>query len=529
MPNFFESILSTISNYFSKTPQEAPPPPPEALEDTEIETRRQEDPNFNPDDGDSYTGSAYNWYETEVKIATFRKQIYEEYDRIEAESPLLDTALDIYADNACQGDVEDHKVVKITTNYPKVENILNQAIRDLKLDSESWSIVRNIAKYGESFEETVYNKKLQITKVKNLDGRYMYRNENKFGELKEKAFTQKNIYEKELANFYKWQIIHFRNRKARGSKYGTGLFFSLRRPYKQLAFMKDGVCINRLTRANQRYAHMVEVGQMTPEDAEIYINKQKRKLRKRRIINPTTGQMNINYNPLSIEEDIFIATNKDSRADVKVLGGSSSGGNLADLEHFQNEVIAGTKIPKAYLGLERDMNAKSTLTEQDVQFARTIRRLQYALQEGYRELFNRILLLNNIPVSEIEYSIGLPIISTIDEIRKWEIDQIKASIATELKISVGIPDRYIYKHLLDLTDEEIAEIEIDKEEELRFKTGLNRELGLMPDQQDEFQKAKDFIRANKETLKKQNRKELRDIQMMNDWIMGKEVKPEDVY
>ena len=60
--------------------------------------------------------------------------------------------------------------------------------------------------------------------------------------------------------------------------------------------------------------------------------------------------------------------------------------------------------------------------------------------------------------------------STVDELRQWELEKIKAEVATVYKNSLGLSAEWVYKNLLDMTEEEIEEIknELGDEEGLAY-------------------------------------------------------------
>lgn len=467
--------------------------------------------------------NTYDWYAKELKLEVFRKKVYEEYDLMDSEDPILGSALDVYADNATQGDSESDVVATIITKDGKIKDLFNQMKKQLNLDLELWSIARTIAKYGEDFEEIVFDDTPEVIRLKNLDGKYIWRLEDKYGRLMTPAYLQKvETTDKIEATFNNWQVVHFRLRRNRNSKYGSSVFYPIRKTFKQLSMMEDALVLTRLTRAVLRYVFYIDTEGMSPDDAEQHIDKTKQKLKRRPTIDPNTGQMNMNYNPLAQEEDIFVGTKEKSRADVKVLQGYSPQ-SLLDLEYLQNKKFAGIKVPKAYLALERDVNAKATVTEQDVQFARSVRRIQYAIQEGVKQIFNTVLILNDIDYENTEYKISLPIISAIDELRKWNMEQVKAQVVQTLKASLQLPDEWLLQKFFSLSDEEIAKIKVDNEENIRNDTALGYEL---QQQYPPIEPTPAITESMINSFKRKNKKLLQETQMLLDWKLGKEIQEE---
>lgn len=222
--------------------------------------------------------------------------------------------------------------------------------------------------------------------------------------------------------------------------------------------MDDGVVLARLTRAQQRYGFTIDTTGIEPGQPTLdYLEQVKEGMKKKRTIDPRTGKMDLDYNPMSMEEDLFLSSKDGNGSSVQILQGSSNLGQLKDVEYLQNKKFAGIKVPKAYLGVERDVNAKATLTQQDIQFARNVRRIQIALITGLRKIYNISLILAGISPSNVEYTVGLPIISTVDELRRWEIEKIKTELAIKYKKELDVDLEWVLVNLLDMTEEEVKD------------------------------------------------------------------------
>lgn len=456
--------------------------PPET--DSAIETRKTADEVAGP-----IVQGAWEWYEEAVKMEQTRRAKYRDFDLMDAEDPVLNSALDVYADNATKGDSGDDKVVEIVSDDELIVEILSDVRDRLALDTETWSIARALAKYGDNFEEVVVHEDLEVHRLKNLDASEMNVKTDKYGRY-DPEFPFEQIRPDTgavVARLREWQVLHFRLKRNRKSKYGVdgAILAPVRKVFKQLAMMEDALVIARLTRAPQRYGFLVDVDGIEPGEPTIeYLNKVKDMMKKRRTIDPATGKMDLKFNPLSMEEDLFVGVRSNGKSDVKVLQGQTNLGQLGDIEFFQNKLFAGIKVPKAYLGFERDVNAKATLTEQDVQFARSVRRIQLAIIEQYRKLFDFVLAVRGVDPTAVEYTIKLPVISTIDELRMWQVKKLKAEVAKVLRKEVGLSFRWILQNMLELSDEDIEDILADYEEpesvDNRIMTAVGGETTAVP-------------------------------------------------
>ncbi len=454
--SFTEGILRNIANTLAKYQTFDPPP----ASDSSIETRKSA--NKGTGYGAALTKNTGAWYDEQMNIDPARVAKYKDYDLMDTEDPELSSALDIYADNATKGESETDVVIHIISKQQKVINILEDMIKQTKLDADLWSITRNLVKYGDVFEEIVVHKDKEVHKLKHLDEKKMIVMKDEWGRLdKEHPYIQKSEIDQPVAYFKEWQILHFKLDKDRNSKYGVdgSVLYPIRKLYKQLSMLEDSLVLARLTRAIQRYAYLIDTEGIEPGEPTLeYLNEVMNRMKKRRTINVQTGKMDLEYNPMSMEEDIFVSTKEGSSANVKVLQGSTNLGVLSDVEYFRNKKFAGVKVPKAYLSHEKDVRARSMITEQDVQFARTVRRIQLSLIKGLHKLFDFVLATRGLDPADIEYEIQLPLLSTIDELRLWQVKQIKANVCLMLHRDLHISLHWILINLLDYDEDDIKEI-----------------------------------------------------------------------
>lgn len=455
--NFRENILRTIANTLAKYQTFDAPP----RVDSAIQTRKNEIPKGSGY-GASLSDNTGAWYDEQMHLDPTRLAKYRDYDLMDTEDPEIASALDIYADNATKGESETDVVIKIISKEQKIVDILEEAIKRVHLNVTLWAIVRNIVKYGETFEEVIVYADKEVHKLKHLDEKTMVVVQDDWGRLDPKyPYIQKNEIDYTVAKFEPWQVLHFQLDKDRNSKYGVdgSVLFPIRKLYKQLAMIEDSLVLARLTRAIQRYAYLIDTEGIEPGTPTLeYLQEVMKGMKKRRTINPQTGKMDLEYNPMSMEEDIFVSTRQGSNANVKVLQGTTNLGQLADIEYFRNKKFAGVKVPKAYLSHEKDVRARSMITEQDIQFARTVRRIQLATIDGLKKLFDFILATRGIDPEKTEYEIHLPLLSTIDELRLWQIQQLKATVSSILHRDLNISLHWILTKLLEYDEEDVAEI-----------------------------------------------------------------------
>ena len=546
-----EGIISRVANTLAKYQTYEPPP----SKDSSIEVRKKEMK------GTGFGASVSNagaWYDEQINMDDRRIAKYDDYNLMDQEDPELASALDIYADNATKGENETDTVIKIISKDQNVVDVLEEHIKRLNLNTELWSTARELVKNGDNFEEIVFFKDKEVHRLKGLPPDEMIVIQDRWGRLDpDNPYVQKDDIGQVVAKFKDFQIIHYKLKKTKRSKYGVdgSVLAPIRKLYKQLNMLEDSLVLARLTRAIQRYAYLVDTEGIEPGEPTLeYLDEVMNRMKKRRMVDPKTGSMDLEYNPMSMEEDVFVSTKKDSKANVKVLQGSTNLSQLADVEYFRNKKFAGVKVPKAYLSHEKDVRARAMLTEQDIQFARTVRRIQLALIAGLKKLFDIILMSRGINPVNVTYDIQLPVLSTIDELRLWQVKQIQMNVALLLHRDLNISIHWILTNLLDYDEDDVAEMikHLEDEKSLDNKTvdfsAKNQEKfvpkdeeggsgterpkgGKVPSKKDNQEPTKDRDKEKEEEslsqekiqlIKESLKNELEDLKELIEWSMEKQ-------
>jgi hypothetical protein len=68
----------------------------------------------------------------------------------------------------------------------------------------------------------------------------------------------------------------------------------------------------RIVRSPERRVFKIDVGGIAPQDVEQYMQKVMTQMKRHQVVDPSTGRVDLRYNPLSIEEDYFIPVKEDS-------------------------------------------------------------------------------------------------------------------------------------------------------------------------------------------------------------------------
>lgn len=446
-----------------------------------------EEPNFG-------SGEMNNWkqyLEDQMERNASDKNRYLDYDLMDNEVPEISAALDVMADFVVYPDsVNKTQIFKAKTKKKNVQKVLEEIDRTTNIQSEFHSMIREACKYGDNFEEFLKEKKTNnIVGFRNIPVSSMIVNMIN-GVLDNKvAFKQVGIGQDVIADLGYDEAMHFclntdRNRYARFGK-GVSRIEKSRLVYRQLRLMEEGLMISRLSRSNQSYGILVDVGDLVGDEALDFIDKYKRRVSRKKYIDPQTGRVSFKYNPLSVIEDIFIPIRQGSGAGIQALNGAAGEKNIDDINYFQNKLIYSTGVPKILIGKEEDLNSKSSSDTQYVCFLRTVRRIQTLIEPEILRFYKICLMSRGIEIPE-DLSIFWPVTNTIDEERRWRIEQIKIQIGLSLADKSLIDDYYFYQNFMGLNDEQIDTlVERMDETEAKYMDDIDNAI-IDPDSPDAF-------------------------------------------
>lgn len=362
-----------------------------------------------------------------------RAERYVDFDEMEY-TPEIASSLDIYADEMTTHSALQ-PMLRIACPNDEIKSILSNLYHNvLNIDYNLFGWCRTMCKYGDLFLYLDIDDKLGITSVIGLPPQEIERLEGEDPLNPNYVQYQWNSAGMTLEN---WQMAHFRilgNDKF--VPYGTSVLEPARRIWRQLTMLEDAMMAYRIVRAPERRMFKIDVGNIAPEDVEQYMQKVMTQMKRHQVVDPTSGRVDLRYNPLSIEEDYFIPVRGGTASDITSLPGSSYNGGIDDVKYLRDKLFSALKIPQSYLSMgDGATEDKTTLAQKDIRFARTIQRLQrvaiaelekvgiihlYTLGFKGDDLLNFKLFLNN-PSK----------IAELQELEHWKQKFDVASAATE--------------------------------------------------------------------------------------------------
>jgi hypothetical protein len=218
--------------------------------------------------------------------------------------------------------------------------------------------------------------------------------------------------------------------------------------------------IYRLSRAPERRVFKVFVGNMDDKDVDAYVQKVASKFKRDQIADPKTGNVDMRYNQMAVDQDYFIPVRDPAATNpIETLAGGQNLGEIADIEYIQKKLLTALRVPKAFLGFEEPVGDGKNLSLIDIRFARTINRIQKCMVAELNKIAIIHLFLLGFEDELGNFTLGLTNPSSQADLLKIDIWKEKVALYKECVTSIeGIAPTSVSwakKHVMGFSDEEI--------------------------------------------------------------------------
>jgi hypothetical protein len=237
--------------------------------------------------------------------------------------------------------------------------------------------------------------------------------------------------------------------------------------------MEDAMLIHRIVRAPDKRVYYVNVGAIPPNEVETYMQRMISKMKKIPYVDPQTGQYNLKYNMQNLLEDYFIPVRgNDQSTRIDTVPGLQYNG-IEDVGYLRDKLFAALKIPKAFMGYEKDLTGKATLAAEDIRFARTIERIQrIVLSELTKIALVHLYTQGYTNDSLVNFELNLTTPSIIYDQERVALMKEKIDLASQMTENNLFPTDWIYDNLFHLSESEYDEIRDlmieDKKRQFRY-------------------------------------------------------------
>ena len=405
--------------------------------------------------------------ESSLAYAQVRIDLFRDYDSMDMD-PILSAALDVYADE-CSGRNEFGNVLKIHHEDDNIKQILENLFYDiLNVEFNLWPWTRNLVKYGDFFLQLEIADELGIVNVMPMSVYEMSRVE---------GFDPKNpqrvkfiyapyqnpysgVMQSSKKEYENYEMAHFRlNSDSNFLPYGKSMVEGVRRIWKQLSLMEDAMLIHRIMRAPEKRIFKIDVGNIPPNEVDNYMQKIINSSKKVPFVDERTGDYNLRYNIQNLIEDYYMPVRgSDNGTNIDTLKGLEYN-MIDDINYLKNKMMAGLKIPKAFMNYEEDTGGKATLSAQDVRFAKTIERIQRVLVSELTKIAIVHLYAQGITDDRLtNFSLELTLPSKIYEQEQVELYASKVQLIQQMQQTKMFSKEWMYEAIMKMAKDEQDEI-----------------------------------------------------------------------
>jgi hypothetical protein len=449
-----------------------------------------------------YSPNATSLYgqQLNVNYQYLRSQLYSDYDVMDTDA-IVASSLDIISDE-CSLKNEMGEVLQIRSSDEDIQKILYNLFYDvLNIEFNLWSWTRQMCKYGDFFLKLeiaekfgVYNvipyTAYHIMRQENYDRenpsavRFRFSPDGYVGGTGQYTVPNQNFREENGIYFDNYEMAHFRLlTDVNYLPYGRSYLEPARKLFKQYTLMEDAMLIHRISRAPEKRVFYVNVGAIPPNEVENFMQKTIRTMKKTPFMDPQTGEYNLKYNMQNMLEDFYIPVRgNDQTTKIETTKGLDYNG-IEDVAYLRDKLFAALKVPKAFMGYEKDLTGKATLAAEDIRFARTIDRIQrILLSELYKIALVHLYTQGYRGDTLTNFEISLTTPSIIYDQERIALMKEKVELAKNIMEAQLLPTDWIYHNIFHLSEDQFDEYRdmVIQDAKRKFRLGQITEEGNDP-------------------------------------------------
>ena len=407
-----------------------------------------------------------------------RTMVYSDYDNMDYDA-IVASALDIISDESTlKNDMGE--VLHIKSSDDDIQQILYNLFYDvLNIEFNLWSWIRQMCKYGDFFLKMEIAEKYGVYNVIPYTAYHIERQENYDKEHPNAVrfrYSPEGIYaggsgyygtpvlgsyqENQPGIFFdNYEMAHFRLlTDVNYLPYGRSYLEPARRIFKQYVLMEDAMLIHRISRSPDRRIFYINVGSIPPNEVENFMQKTISTMKRTPLMDNQTGEYNLKYNMQNLLEDFYIPMRgNDTTTKIETSPGLQYDG-IQDVTYLRDKLFAALKVPKAFMGYEKDLTGKATLAAEDIRFARTINRIQrIVLSELYKIALVHLYSQGYTGEQLTNFELELTTPSIIYDQEKIALLTQKVELAQKIMDLKILPSDWIYDNIFHFSEDQYDE------------------------------------------------------------------------
>lgn len=419
----------------------------------------------------------------------------EYYDYLETQIADVRKALDAYATLATTGAmvggksgafsvVRDPDVIfpdELIERIDKVEKIMRV---------HAHTSIRTMCKYGSYMPQPLLasdgNGGLRIGAIKHIPPGTIFRNVVE-GKVDREKYWVQVINNKVVgtddqfdgsapkSGFPRWMLLHFAlwSNVVDATKtklYGTSILQPFGAIGLKMEASIDALVVARLTRAAMRYKWKIDCSDIRLNQSAIKqrMAQWKQMLQRRGSLLNDGDNIDTLQRGAVPDADMFIPSGEKLHYDVETLMGDTNLPNINDLQFLSNYYFGALGVPAEYLGHQQSKGGRSSLTQIDIHFARTVRHIQLFAIPPMEQLIWMDMILGGYSPMDYPIKVVPPPIGARDELVQAQIRALQAQVLAALAaagMDLSVNPRWVLEIFMNM-DDEITKLDDGQLEEL---------------------------------------------------------------
>lgn len=248
------------------------------------------------------------------------------------------------------------------------------------------------------------------------------------------------------------------------------------KPTNQLKMLEDAMVIYRITRAPERRIFYIDVGNLPKQKAEQYVTDMMNKFKNKIVYDANTGEVRDDRKHLSMMEDFWMPRREGGKGtEITTLPGLQNTNNTEDVQYFQTKLFQALNVPisRNTPGGIFSAGRGSEITRDEIKFAKFVSRLRTKFSNLFLELLRMQLLMKEIITAKDWPDISSKLkfkYAKDNHFAEFKQNEIMTQRVNLLMLMDPLVAKYyskpwIRKNILMQTDEEMKEMDKDREKE----------------------------------------------------------------
>lgn len=277
------------------------------------------------------------------------------------------------------------------------------------------------------------------------------------------------------------------------------------KPLNQLRMIEDAVVIYRLSRAPERRVFYIDVGNLPKGKAEQYMRDVMVKYRNKMVYDSNTGELRDDRKHLSMLEDFWLPRREGGKGtEITTLPAGQNLGQLEDVQYFQKKLLQSLGVPYSRLEAQQGMvglGRTTEVTRDELKFAKFITRIRNKFSQVFDHALATQLVLKGICSKEewekfreeIYYDYKKD--NNFEELKEAELLRERLNMLGMIDPYVGryYSQEWVKKNVLQMTDDEIEEMEKQIESEPSPEPQDGQEQDMQEDQGQDMQQQQEPV------------------------------------